>query len=243
MPAGSIYFPHTVALDHEQLKHDVWATNYLNSVFKKSYEDNDWVIGIYIGTQNGHFRSFPGGARKKDYDPAVRPWYKRAMAYPGKTVLSAPYTDAGGAGTVVTLSRAIFAANSDSGATPAPSSGNFDGHPQNTTYGPSAGNNTATANSTGGGGGGGRRSARAAGELKVVGVIGMDFSLDHLQTLMLESNAGCGGTLGEACAILDDSLKVVVTDTASWVPKACKGQYSSAVSTEWVPVSPCLAFR
>ena len=33
------------------------------------------VIAIYMGTQSGHFRQFPGGATKKDYNPAVRPWY------------------------------------------------------------------------------------------------------------------------------------------------------------------------
>ena len=66
MPAGSIYFPHAVALDNEQLKHDVWATNYLNAAFKTSYEDNDWVSSVDIGTRSGHSRSFPGGARKKD---------------------------------------------------------------------------------------------------------------------------------------------------------------------------------
>lgn len=229
VPAGSIYFPHAVALDNEQLKHDAWATNYLDAVFKKSFENNGWVIGMYMGTQSGHFRSFPGGARKKDYDPVVRPWYKRAMAYPGKTVLSAPYTDSGGAGTVVTLSRAIFAASAGSGAAPAPpalttppapatttvgrtaDSTAAPSAPATTTFGPTANSTNSTifgpaANSTNST----RRSARATEERRVIGVIGLDFSLDHLQKLMLESNPGCGTG---ACAIVDDSLKVIVTDT------------------------------
>ena len=213
VPADSIYFPHAVALDDEQLKHDVWATNYLNAAFKKCYEDNDWVIRIYLGTQSGHFRAYPGGARKKDYDPAVRPWYKRAMAYPGKAVLSAPYTDSGGAGTVVTISRAILAAE------PASGSDGSSSHPKDANFGPSS-SNTTTANSTGGGGG--RKSARATGESRVIGVIGMDFNLDHLQKLMLQSNPDCDTGAG-ACAILDDQLKVVVTDSTSWVPAACDG--------------------
>jgi len=96
-------------LSNEQLAFDAYGTSYLDIVFKKSFDDHDWNIGIYIGTATGEFRKFPGGVHKKDYDPVVRPWYKRAIAYPGKAVLSAPYTDASGAGTVVTLSKTIHA--------------------------------------------------------------------------------------------------------------------------------------
>ena len=52
-----------------------YGTSYLDAVFKKSFDDNDWNIGIYMGTASGEFRKFPGGVHKKDYDPVVRPWF------------------------------------------------------------------------------------------------------------------------------------------------------------------------
>ena len=27
-----------------------YGTSYLDTIFKKSFDDNDWVVGIYIGT-------------------------------------------------------------------------------------------------------------------------------------------------------------------------------------------------
>ena len=37
-------------LSNEQLAFDAYGTSYLDKIFKKSFDDNDWNIGIYIGT-------------------------------------------------------------------------------------------------------------------------------------------------------------------------------------------------
>ena len=51
---------------------------------------------------------YPGTMLHKAYDPARRPWYQRALQYPGRVVVTAPYLDTGGAGYVVTLSHTIY---------------------------------------------------------------------------------------------------------------------------------------
>lgn len=43
----NINFPHASTLADAQLKHDVWATNYLSSTFKKGWEDNKYVSVRY----------------------------------------------------------------------------------------------------------------------------------------------------------------------------------------------------
>ena len=172
---AGVEFSFAGQLTNEQLAFDAYGTSYLDKIFKKSFDDNDWNIGIYIGTATGEFRKFPGGVHKKDYDPVVRPWYKRAIAYPGKAVLSAPYTDASGAGTVVTLSKTIHARGGAPGS-------------------------------------------------RIIGVVGLDFKLEHVQSLMMTGDAPAGVPApAEHCAIIDDSLKVVVTDSPSWQPNACSG--------------------
>ncbi|KAI6660315.1 hypothetical protein LOD99_13904 [Oopsacas minuta] len=66
------------------------------------------IIWRYIGLENGVLRILPGVEIGTDYDPTVRPWYRRAIAQKNMLAISYVYLDAGGAGKTVTLSRAIF---------------------------------------------------------------------------------------------------------------------------------------
>ncbi|XP_062512839.1 VWFA and cache domain-containing protein 1-like isoform X2 [Corticium candelabrum] len=66
-----------------------------------------YIVWRYIGTPDGVFIVLPGIQQPNEYDHTKRPWYNRAIAYPGKSTLSAPYLDAFGAGYVVTLSHTI----------------------------------------------------------------------------------------------------------------------------------------
>ena len=78
-------------------------------------------------------------------------------------------------------------------------------------------------------------------------MVGLDFKLEHVQSLLMTGDAdgpasGRARRLGPAflplsgddgsatnlppakhCAIIDDSLKVVVADSPSWQPSACSG--------------------
>ena len=54
-------------------------------------------------------------------------------------------------------------------------------------------------------------------------MVGLDFKLEHVQSLLMSAEKGNGPAPGKYCAIVDDSLKVVVTDSPSWRPDACSG--------------------
>jgi len=51
---------------------------------------------------------YPGSSVDHHYDPTRRPWYTRALEFPGRVVLSTPYLDVGGAGYIITLSHTIY---------------------------------------------------------------------------------------------------------------------------------------
>ncbi|MBD9655718.1 MULTISPECIES: methyl-accepting chemotaxis protein [unclassified Pseudomonas] len=46
---------------------------------------------LSLGKADGGYASWPDDAKLSGYDPRVRPWYKAAMAAPGKTVRTAAY--------------------------------------------------------------------------------------------------------------------------------------------------------
>ena len=56
------------------------------------------IVWRYIGLENGVFRIFPGLELGTNYNPTVRPWYRRAVAERDRLALSYVYLDAGGAG-------------------------------------------------------------------------------------------------------------------------------------------------
>ncbi|XP_014679119.1 PREDICTED: VWFA and cache domain-containing protein 1-like [Priapulus caudatus] len=79
-----------------------WRRRFRTSALSK------YVVRRYVATPSGAFVMFPGTVTSKTYDPTKRPWYTRALEYPGHVTLTAPYLDVGGAGYVVTVSHTIF---------------------------------------------------------------------------------------------------------------------------------------
>uniref|UniRef100_A0A182MKM1 VWFA domain-containing protein n=1 Tax=Anopheles culicifacies TaxID=139723 RepID=A0A182MKM1_9DIPT len=67
-----------------------------------------YVIRRYAATVNGVLQMFPGGLLDTDLEPTKRPWFVKAMEYPGRLVFTQPYLDAGGAGYVVSVAYAIL---------------------------------------------------------------------------------------------------------------------------------------
>ncbi|VDN38920.1 unnamed protein product [Dibothriocephalus latus] len=51
---------------------------------------------------------YPGALLPQNYDPTTRSWYLRALQFAGRLVFTGPYLDDGGAGSILTLSYAIF---------------------------------------------------------------------------------------------------------------------------------------
>jgi hypothetical protein len=63
---------------------------------------------LYYATQSGAMAMWPAAASttKKTFDPTVRPWFARSASTPNDVIISSPYFDFGGAGFVVTFSKA-----------------------------------------------------------------------------------------------------------------------------------------
>jgi methyl-accepting chemotaxis protein len=79
---------------------DIWV--------KKQSKIQKYIIWRYIGTYNGIVRFVPLAKLDKAYNPTLRPWYRRALSQPGKSVFSTPYQDAFGACYIVTLSHTLY---------------------------------------------------------------------------------------------------------------------------------------
>ena len=62
---------------------------------------------VSYGLSNGGYAFWPGDPNMSNYDPRTRPWYKTAMANPGKTVRSEAYYWAGDDAVLVSTVRAV----------------------------------------------------------------------------------------------------------------------------------------
>ena len=62
---------------------------------------------VSYGLASGGYAFWPGDAKMANYDPRVRPWYKTAMANPGKTVRTESYYWAGDDAVLVSTVRAV----------------------------------------------------------------------------------------------------------------------------------------
>jgi len=52
-----------------------------------------FIIGAYLGLENGAMLIQPEGQLPDDYDPRIRPWYKDGKSNPDKFVITDPYLD------------------------------------------------------------------------------------------------------------------------------------------------------
>ncbi|KAL3289968.1 hypothetical protein HHI36_023351 [Cryptolaemus montrouzieri] len=68
--------------------------------------NSNYIIRRYIATKSGILHVFPGVVIDSDFKPSKRSWFIRADELRGKTVVSPPYLDTGGAGYIVTISFA-----------------------------------------------------------------------------------------------------------------------------------------
>ncbi|CAH8531074.1 unnamed protein product [Schistosoma turkestanicum] len=75
-------------------------------------ELSDFIVRRYVVTDNGVMLIYPGTLLSHTYEPTNRIWYKRALALPGRLIITGPYLDDAGVGYIYTLSRTIFEGNS-----------------------------------------------------------------------------------------------------------------------------------
>ena len=62
----------------------------------------------YVATPGGVLRMYPGTLLHQSYAPMRREWFTRALQFPGRMIVTAPYLDVGGAGYIVTLSHTVY---------------------------------------------------------------------------------------------------------------------------------------
>lgn len=95
-----------------QIRSDVTAVLQVITFLKTQHFSNgpmkNYIIRRYIATINGVLEIFPGCKIEKNFEPSRRPWFIKAMKYPGKTIITKPYLDVGGAGYILTISQTIF---------------------------------------------------------------------------------------------------------------------------------------
>ncbi|GAB0089868.1 VWFA and cache domain-containing protein CG16868 [Sergentomyia squamirostris] len=94
------------------VRNDVAALTHIMGYLKKRYLREgplkNFIIRRYVSSINGVLLIYPGSQVVSTLEITQRPWYVRAMVYPGRIVITEPYLDAGGAGYVVTIAHTIF---------------------------------------------------------------------------------------------------------------------------------------
>ncbi|XP_058818619.1 VWFA and cache domain-containing protein CG16868 [Topomyia yanbarensis] len=94
-----------------EVRSDVLALLKVISNYQRKHSESKlskYIIRRYAATANGVLQVYPGGLLDTDIEPSKRPWFVKAMEYPGKIVVTKPYLDAGGAGYIVSVSYTIF---------------------------------------------------------------------------------------------------------------------------------------
>ncbi|XP_055689667.1 VWFA and cache domain-containing protein CG16868 [Lutzomyia longipalpis] len=96
------------------VRNDVAALTHIIGYLKKQHLREgplkNFIIRRYVASVNGVLLLYPGTQVSNQLEVTQRPWFGRAMAYPGRIVVTEPYLDAGGAGYVTTIAHTIFEA-------------------------------------------------------------------------------------------------------------------------------------
>jgi len=79
----------------------------INDLLKGVYVEDGDLANVYIATDSGILRSYPGyPVTSPDYDPRTRSWFADAKAA-NRIIWTGPYVDESGRGLIMTCSRAI----------------------------------------------------------------------------------------------------------------------------------------
>uniref|UniRef100_A0A6B2EBJ0 Putative dihydropyridine-sensitive l-type calcium channel n=1 Tax=Phlebotomus kandelakii TaxID=1109342 RepID=A0A6B2EBJ0_9DIPT len=94
------------------VRNDVAALTHIIGYLKKRHLREgplkNFIIRRYVASINGVLLVYPGSQVNNQLEVSQRAWFARAMAYPGRIVVTEPYLDAGGAGFVITVAHTIF---------------------------------------------------------------------------------------------------------------------------------------
>ena len=79
-----------------------WRTQFGHSLLSQ------FILRRYAATPNGVMIEYPAAVRPASFDPLRRPWYQKAIEFPGRVVVTGPYLDPSGAGYVVSISHSVY---------------------------------------------------------------------------------------------------------------------------------------
>lgn len=101
-----------------RIRHEVVVLYQAMQQLRRRHQDSGGslrghIIRRYIASVSGVLQLYPGCLLSSSYDATRRPWFRQAMAQPGRIVSTAPYLDAGGAGYIVTIAHTIFEGKAD----------------------------------------------------------------------------------------------------------------------------------
>lgn len=87
------------------------------SILKKRHTESGefrkYIIRRYVASMNGIVQVYPGCLLNYDFETLRRPWFMKAIEWPGKIVLTEPYLDAGGGGYIITMAHTILEGKSN----------------------------------------------------------------------------------------------------------------------------------
>lgn len=95
-----------------QIRNDVTAIFHAMSILKKRHTESGefrkYIIRRYVASMNGIVQVYPGCMLNYDFETLRRPWFMKAVEWPGKIVLTEPYLDQAGAGYIITMAHTIL---------------------------------------------------------------------------------------------------------------------------------------
>ena len=101
------------------IRSEVSAISRITATWKNASLESDFAIRRYLATQSGIYFSYPGSTLSPDFKPHKQKWYKKALEFPERSVLTMSL-DSGGAGHIVTVSQALIRRPSSSSRKPEP---------------------------------------------------------------------------------------------------------------------------
>ena len=66
------------------------------------------MVRRYAATPSGVLIEYPSTVRPAWHDPLRRPWYRKALDFPGRVVVTGPTLDPSGAGYIVSVSQTVY---------------------------------------------------------------------------------------------------------------------------------------
>lgn len=90
-----------------------WRSQFSHSILSQ------FIVRRYAATAtSGVMIEYPATVRPASFDPLRRPWYQKAVEFPGKVVVTGPSLDPSGSGYVVSISHTVYEGKSSTRHSP-----------------------------------------------------------------------------------------------------------------------------